>query len=143
MIFLPLTTAHVDYVVDLQNSCFPDGWSKQNLLDGLNGANLKGIVVFENDRLLGFLTYSANEDFAELNDILVAPEERRKGVANALMGEFIALLKGQTQKIFLEVRASNESAQALYFKWGFDKLSVRKKYYQDGEDALVLQKELL
>lgn len=143
MIFLPLTIAHVDQVVDLQNSCFPDGWSKQNLLDGLNGANLKGIVVFENDRLLGFLTYSANEDFAELNDILVAPEERRKGVANALMGEFIALLKGRTQKIFLEVRASNESAQALYFKWGFDKLSVRKKYYQDGEDALVLQKELL
>ena len=143
MIFLPLTIAHVDQVVDLQNSCFPDGWSKQSLLDGLESSNLKGITAFENDELLGFITYSVNQDFAELNDILVAPKVRRKGVANALMGEFIALLKGQTQKIFLEVRASNESAQALYYKWGFSKLSVRKKYYQDGEDALVLQKELL
>ena len=143
MIFLPLTIECVDQVVDLQNSCFPDGWSKQSLLDGLNSANLNGITAFENDELLGFITYSVNQDFAELNDILVAPKARRKGIANALMGEFISLLKGQTQKIFLEVRASNESAQALYFKWGFCKLSTRKKYYKDGEDALVLQKELL
>lgn len=143
MIFLPLTIDNVDQVVDLQNSCFPDGWSKQSLLDGLNSQNLNGITAFDNDELLGFLTYSVNQDFAEFNDILVAPSKRRMGIANALMGEFINLVKPQTQKIFLEVRSSNENAQSLYYKWGFTKLSVRKKYYQDGEDAFVLQKEFL
>lgn len=143
MTFLPLTVDLVEQVVELQSSCFPDGWSKQGLLDGINSANLLGVTAFEKEQLVGFLTYSLSEDFSELNDVLVKPTFRRQGVANSLMGEFISRVKGKTPKIFLEVRLSNVSAQALYEKWGFSRLSVRKKYYSDGEDALVMQKELL
>ena len=46
-------------------------------------------------------------------------------------------------KVFLEVRSSNISAIALYEKKGYTKISVRKKYYADGEDALVMVKELI
>ena len=143
MIFLPLTVELVDQVVDLQSQCFPDGWSKQSLLDGINGANLLGITAFEGAELVGFITYSVNVDFAEIDDILVKPSFRRRGIASLLLGELLAQIKGQTKKVFLEVRSSNLYAQSLYKKWGFATLSVRKKYYSDGEDALVMHKELL
>ena len=46
------------------------------------------------------------------------------------------------EKCFLEVRVSNLPALTLYRKFGFEDLSIRAKYYADGEDALVMVKKL-
>ena len=141
MTFTSLSVELVDCIVQLQNSCFPDGWDKKMLLDGLNNG-LLGIVAIDSDEILGFITYSKNIDFAEINDILVAPAFRRQGLAKQLLKRIESLLKNKTQKIFLEVRESNLSAINLYKSAGFKQISVRKKYYSDGENALVMQKEL-
>ncbi len=141
MTFTSLSVELVDCIVQLQNSCFPDGWDKKMLLDGLNNG-LLGIVAIDNDEILGFITYSKNIDFAEINDILVAPAFRRQGLAKQLLNRIELLLKDKTQKIFLEVRESNFPAINLYKSAGFKQISVRKKYYSDGENALVMQKEL-
>ncbi|MBR2870557.1 MAG: ribosomal protein S18-alanine N-acetyltransferase [Clostridia bacterium] len=141
MTFTSLSVELVDCIVQLQNSCFPDGWDKKMLLDGLNNG-LLGIVAIDNDEILGFITYSKNIDFAEINDILVAPAFRRQGLAKQLLNRIELLLKEKTQKIFLEVRESNFPAINLYKSAGFKQISVRKKYYSDGENALVMQKEL-
>ena len=141
MTFTSLSVELVDCIVQLQNSCFPDGWDKKMLLDGLNNG-LLGIVAIDSDEILGFITYSKNIDFAEINDILVAPAFRRQGLAKQLLKRIESLLKDKTQKIFLEVRESNLSAINLYKSAGFKQISVRKKYYSDGENALVMQKEL-
>ena len=53
-----------------------------------------------------------------------------------------ALLEKNIEKIFLEVRLSNLPAQNLYIKNGFNRINVRKSYYSDGEDAVVMAKEL-
>lgn len=141
MTFTSLSVELVDCIVQLQNSCFPDGWDKKMLLDGLNNG-LCGIVAIDSDEILGFITYSKNIDFAEINDILVAPAFRRQGLAKQLLNRIESLLKDKTQKIFLEVRESNFPAINLYKSAGFKQISVRKKYYSDGENALVMQKEL-
>ena len=141
MTFTSLSVELVDCIVQLQNSCFPDGGDKKMLLDGLNNG-LLGIVAIDSDEILGFITYSKNIDFAEINDILVAPAFRRQGLAKQLLKRIESLLKDKTQKIFLEVRESNLSAINLYKSAGFKQISVRKKYYSDGENALVMQKEL-
>ena len=141
MTFTSLSVELVDCIVQLQNSCFPDGWDKKMLLDGLNNG-LLGIVAIDSDEILGFITYSKNIDFAEINDILVAPAFRRQGLAKQLLKRIELILKDKTQKIFLEVRESNFPAISLYKSAGFKQISVRKKYYSDGENALVMQKEL-
>jgi ribosomal-protein-alanine N-acetyltransferase len=50
--------------------------------------------------------------------------------------------KKGSRDLFLEVRASNLPARTLYERFGFSPLSVRKKYYADGEDAMILHKRI-
>lgn len=142
MTFAFLTTKDIDQIVCLQQSCFPDGWDKQMFLDGFNSGNLFGITAKQGESLCGFITYSANCDFAEINDILVSPDYRKQGLGKQLLQMAENQIQSQTKKIFLEVRESNFPAINLYKSQGFTQNSIRKKYYQDGENALVMLKEL-
>ena len=80
---------------------------------------------------------------AEIENICVAPACRRTGAGNALMDEMLRLAAEQDAKrIFLEVRAHNEPAKALYRKKGFVESYRRKNYYQGPtEDAIIMMKE--
>jgi len=77
---------------------------------------------------------------AEIDDIAVAEPFRRQGVASALLNALLdeARSRGAGQ-VFLEVGALNAPAVALYQKHGFQSVSVRKNYYGEGKDALVLK----
>lgn len=70
---------------------------------------------------------------AEILNLAVAPTYRRQGVASQLLRALLPL----ADVWFLEVRASNEAAQRLYLAQGFQPMGRRKRYYSDGEDALL------
>jgi ribosomal-protein-alanine N-acetyltransferase len=77
-------------------------------------------------------------DEAELLNLGVAPEFRRKGVATALLDALTAAAAGD---IFLEVAEPNTSAIALYSKSGWEPVAIRRGYYQSGRiDAVVMKK---
>lgn len=80
----------------------------------------------------------------ELFYIYVHPEARGLGLGRALLGAFLAHAIGeyQAEQAFLEVRLSNLEARALYTRLGFREEGRRKRYYSDGEDALVFAKDL-
>ena len=81
------------------------------------------------------------EEEIEILGIGVTPGSRRKKIATGLMDELVTYFeKSDYRKIILEVRESNVVAQKLYRKYGFNKISKRKKYYVD-EDAEVYLKE--
>ncbi len=95
--------------------------------------------------LLGFAALHRLGDDAELWNLAVAPQHRRRGIAQALFQEARQrlLLQG-ARRIFLEVRASNAPALGLYSKVGFQSFMRRKDYYQNPrEDALVLACDLV
>ena len=80
---------------------------------------------------------------AELVSVAVAPACRGRGIASALMRSTLRRLRLRRVRQFtLAVRASNRQAQALYAKFGFARLRRLRRYYEDGEDALVLRKLL-
>ena len=141
MRFLPLTKADVEDVVAISKDAFKDGWNAQLLLDGIESGNLFGTICKIGNKTIAFITYSTNEEFAELNDIFVVQEYRKNGIASVLLQGLFDNLKGKTKKIFLEVREGNAPAISLYNKFGFTKVNVRRKYYADGENALVLVRE--
>ena len=133
----------VDKIVDIQKGVFLDGWSKQMLLDGLS-ANLCGIVAIDKEKTLGFITYSVSLDSSDLNDIFVVPEYRKQGIGEKLISAYFqSIISKGVVKSLLEVRKSNQTAINLYNKVGYKQISKREKYYDDGETALVLLKELL
>jgi ribosomal-protein-alanine N-acetyltransferase len=88
---------------------------------------------------LAFLVAQKVDADWELQNIIVAPTVRRRGIASSLLKELIAYaVTAGAQKIFLEVRASNHSARALYMKMGFKEVGLRKGYYADpSEDAIL------
>jgi len=88
-----------------------------------------------------FAIWQAAGDECELLSIAVEPAERGKGLAKTLM-EYCCneLAKLGVHKFFLEVRESNIAAISLYKKLGYKKISERKKYYANGEAAIIMQK---
>jgi ribosomal-protein-alanine N-acetyltransferase len=77
-------------------------------------------------------------------NVAVAPEARRRGVARAVLGKVEAGARAQGARVaMLEVRRSNEPAIALYRSLGYRQVAIRPRYYaEDGEDAIVMDKEL-
>ena len=98
-------------------------------------------MVEKENRIVGYACQTVLFEDAEILNIAVKKEDRREGLGKKLMlaMQEKAISLG-AQKSFLEVRISNESALKLYRSLGYNDLSVRKKYYEDGEDALVMQK---
>lgn len=139
--FACLGIEDIDAIYNLQQkNSFLDGYNKQMLLDGFSKGGLKCVGVFENSQLIAFLTYSNCYLDAEIQDILVDKNFRRKGYAQLLINWLIKETKNN--KIFLEVRRGNINAINLYKKCNFKAVNIRKKYYSDGEDACIMCLEL-
>lgn len=135
MKILPITEKDIDAVIKLDES-FSDGWNKSMLLSGLNNG-LKIFGVFD-DTLKGYISYEKYTDYADIEIVLVKTEERKKGYGGELISFVLSKLdEDNIGKIFLEVRKSNLPAISLYEKFGFVLINERKKYYPDGENALV------
>jgi ribosomal-protein-alanine N-acetyltransferase len=90
--------------------------------------------------IAGFAAFHRVIDEAELRNMAVDPSHQRKGIARALLSAGILDLQANgVSRIFLEVRASNQPALALYGSMGFRLSHTRRDYYHDpAEDALVM-----
>ncbi|MBU2655038.1 ribosomal protein S18-alanine N-acetyltransferase [Acidomonas methanolica] len=101
------------------------------------------LAVTEERRALGFLMARAVYDEAELLTLGVEPEARRRGVARALVAGLAARLAARgVRRLFLEVASRNDAARRLYEAAGFQPCGMRRRYYADGDDALVLALDL-
>lgn len=134
----------VDQIVELQSqNNFADGWNKTMLENAFNGGNYVCFGKYDNQKLIAFLGLSISVDTCDIEDVLVDLKYRRKGLAEKLIDHAIDYAKSQNkEKVFLEVRENNFKARALYEKKGFNKISVRKNYYSDGENAVVYLREI-
>jgi [ribosomal protein S18]-alanine N-acetyltransferase len=92
------------------------------------------------DTLVGFAGMWVLYDEAHVTTIGVSPQYRGLGLGELLLVDlFDKAIKRNAESVTLEVRVSNESAQALYHKYGFTRQGVRKRYYSDnGEDAYIM-----
>ena len=95
-------------------------------------------------KVAGFAAFQQVLDEADLRNLAVSPQHRRRGVARALIEAAChGLRQIGTKRLFLEVRVSNEAARSLYHALGFVLHRSRKNYYRDpDEDAYVLCLEL-
>jgi [ribosomal protein S18]-alanine N-acetyltransferase len=103
---------------------------------------LVALAIEEDEQVMGFLAGRQVADNEwEIENVAVSGPGRRRGLGSRLLGEFLDLVRSHGGKrVFLEVRASNRAALALYEKWAFVQAGARKSYYQDPvEDALVLR----
>ena len=94
-------------------------------------------VYFVDNKIVGYIYYSVIYDRIELNQIEVLFEYRNKGIATILMEKLLA----EALDITLEVRIDNEIAINLYRKFGFEKVAIRKGYY-NGVDGILMERRV-
>lgn len=136
-----LEPEHSDLVADLESLCFPTPWSAEQLRQGMEQGSIKIYGVIVRGKLLGYLSYYAVGDEAEVVNFAVDSLWRRKGIGRLLLGHVLQKWREEGIRVgFLEVRASNKAAIHLYASYGFRQMGVRKGYYPEtGEDALLLK----
>lgn len=127
-------------LVAIERCCFSDPWTEASFREALDSTWSFGLVAHRGHGLAGYLIGREVAGTGEVLNLAVAPDYRRQGVARALLRAGLALLKKRhVDEVFLEVRESNRSAQALYLSSGFKPVGQRAAYYRNPkEDALVL-----
>ncbi len=98
------------------------------------------ILVYEQEKILGFISYSIIYERCELNFIAVLKEERNKKIASQMLEYMINDVK-DLDNITLEVNVNNKYAIELYKKYGFMIATVRDKYYNNDDAYLMIRKK--
>ena len=143
MIITAMNKDHVTQVAALEKVCFSDPWSEKSVAGELDNPLSLWLVAMEEEDLAGYVGSQSVLGEADMMNIAVDPAFRRRGIAEALVNALIdQLVRRGNHCLTLEVRASNESAIALYEKLGFQQVGLRKNYYRNPkENALILRKE--
>lgn len=105
-----------------------------------NLENYFNVLVKKNGSSIGYIVFSFYEEEAELLKICVLPGFQRTGVGSKLLKYAIDLLAEKNVKeIFLEVCENNYKAVNFYEKFGFKRISLRKNYYENGTNAIIMK----
>lgn len=143
--YRPLTPDSLDAMLQLEQAAHPVPWSRQLLADCFGERYFSG-SLWLGQELLGFYIADQILDESTLMNICVTPPWQGKGLGRQLLARYVESATARhIAQLWLEVRASNHSAQRLYLSSGFVELGRRKAYYssaQGREDAVIMQKVL-
>lgn len=118
-----------------------ENYSKLNKINEMLEDGYSKVIVYEKDDIiLGFISAVHLYDTCDIVDLIVDPKYRRKMVATNLIGYLISDLGENLKLITLEVAKHNEVAIKLYEKFGFEIVSLRKKYYKNDDAYLMARK---
>jgi ribosomal-protein-alanine N-acetyltransferase len=140
-----MVPADIPAVHELEVRLFPvDAWPLQMFVDELAQPETRRYLIAEApDGIVGYAGLMCIEPIADVQTIAVVPEYEGRGIGSALLTELIS--EGRRRgaaDVLLEVRADNPRAQQLYRRFGFEQIHVRRKYYRDGVDALIMRLEI-
>lgn len=121
-------------IADIERECFSVPWSLKMLQDSYNVGTYYAVAEYEG-KVVGYGGLYPNGD---ITNIAVMKDYRGSGFGSMLLDELISYaIKSGIDKIFLEVGVSNVPALRLYKSKGFKKIDLRKRYYENGDDAEI------
>lgn len=136
-----MSPEHVAAVAAIEASSSPSPWS-EGLFRGefdVPPSSRTWLVARRGDEVVGFAGMMYVEDEAHVMNIAVDPTLRRQGAGRRLLAALVAeAVRRGARHLTLEVRTSNTAARQLYQRFGLAPAGMRRRYYPDGEDALVL-----
>lgn len=131
---------HVDQVFAIESAEIFIPWSRDSILGLISNNNIFRVLVID-DMVIGYYSFAQILDEAHINNIAVKHEFQSKGYGSMLMQDMINTAKNNGIVAFtLEVEDGNDKAINLYKKFGFKSEGVRKKYYKNTKDAIIMWK---
>lgn len=143
MNIIAMTEDHVAQIAELERKSFADPWSEKSIASELANPLSLWLVAEKEGKVCGYVGSQTVLGETDMMNIAVHPDDRRCGIATALIVELVKQLKGRDSHILrLEVRESNAPAIALYESMGFIQLGLRRNYYRNPkENGLIMGKE--
>ncbi|MGD9797516.1 MAG: ribosomal protein S18-alanine N-acetyltransferase [Acidimicrobiia bacterium] len=138
---VPMRRRHLRSVLRIESQVYPRPWSLGAFLSEMGQRTSRFYVVAkEGGAVVGFAGLMVTLDEGHVTTIAVDPREQRRGVgARLLLTLSRAAIARGCHGLTLEVRVSNEPAQAMYRRFGYAPAGIRKGYYAEtNEDALVM-----
>lgn len=142
MTIVRATYAHLNQLVKLEKDCFGDDcYSETILKSDIDNDNYLVLVAVDGDDVVGYIDVFHMFDEANLIKIAVAPAKRKSGIGTSLLDYVVAKLKELgVAKLYLEVSCNNQTAIKFYQKHNLLQTTIRKKYYNDLSDAIIMTK---
>ncbi|HZE90426.1 MAG TPA: ribosomal protein S18-alanine N-acetyltransferase [Rhizobacter sp.] len=150
-LLLPMTVGQLDALLALEREAYPFPWTRGNFVDALAAGYPAQVLYGVQGQLLGYFVAMDGVEELHLLNITVAPSVQARGHARFMLDELRALCRDQgALQIWLEVRESNARARAVYERYGFAHVGVRRGYYPAArsshpsgrEDAVVMSLKL-
>ena len=138
-----MTLSDLDKISGILTTDFDDFWNKNILKTELENSFSKYIVAKIDTEIVGFAGVIDTIDQLEITNIVVRKSYREQGIGNKLLGELINIAKKNNKnEMILEVNNKNFAAIKLYEKNGFKNIGIRKKYYHNIDDAIIMSLDL-
>jgi len=143
----PMLFADLGTIMNIERRAYPFPWTAGTFRDCLCAGYLARVLELTSQPVgYGLISVAANE--AHVLNLSIDPHFQSRGYGRYLLRALLSLAQDHdAQRVFLEVRPSNQFARALYESEGFNEIGVRKRYYPatppQREDALVMARELL
>lgn len=139
-----MTFADLENLKNFLQSDFDEFWSYDILLSELSSSNSRYIVAKNKDNtIVGFAGIKIILDEAELMNIVTRKDMRHCGIASSMLNHLLAICKENNIKLLnLEVNTQNTIAINFYKKYNFNEVGLRKKYYDNTYDALLMTYKL-
>lgn len=138
----PMQRRDVAEVARVERATYPAPWSAEVFrgeVARMSRGDGEYLVVRRGTDLVGYGGVMYMLDEAHVTNLVVVGSERRSGLGTRLLAELCwRTIAHGSSGLTLEVRASNEAAQALYGRFGFERVGVRRRYYENTEDAIVM-----
>jgi ribosomal-protein-alanine N-acetyltransferase len=135
----PMDVRDLEQVMAIEEASFADPWLPEAFLAEVDGPLGIAAVLEEDGCIVGYTTFRTVVDEGHLMNIAVASGRRGEGWGRRLLAYVIETCRGRgALYLYLEVRPSNVAARTMYERTGFVEQGVRKRYYRDGEDALLM-----
>jgi len=136
-----MTEADLDEILVIENYSFPLPWNREHFLDELKSVHAFPLVAFDpEEKLMGYICPRLLFDEGHILNVAVNRDFRGCGVGRLMVERVLRdCREGGADTVYLEVRPSNHAAISLYRQLGFVETGIRRNYYENGEDALLME----
>lgn len=140
----PMTVADVDGVLEIERVAYEFPWTRGNFIDSLAAGHAAQVLRDRTGALCAYCVAMAGVQEVHLLNLTVAPAWQHQGLARSLLDALVAEARAADALcLWLEVRESNQRARAVYRRYGFEQVGVRRSYYPAPagrrEDACVMR----
>jgi ribosomal-protein-alanine N-acetyltransferase len=131
---------HIDDILKIENECFVSPWPRVFFEQELDNGLSYGYVCLYETKVIAFICYRILFEMVEITNLAVVSALQNHKIGNYILSYCLQSLPDDIENIVLEVRVSNMPAIKLYEGCGFKIINKRLNYYENGEDAFIMEK---